>query len=480
MALDAPLNHRQVDVLRWINDGCPAGRWTDISFKAVAVALQSRRLVSISKRGGVWTATILPAGVHYLTHGQYPPGHWRIKRTPNPSDEPDAAGAKPVPISKVAPKLPRPPSSNPPDGLTPTRKLLKDIIDAGGILERDTREDDTSYRSLVGIINRRKMGPDGQEVIMLSGATYHQVIFRLSSVSDWKTEPPTEVVAAERVTRWHPLVAALRKEKRLSSIDKSLRERAFRLLHALAREAQSRGHSVRLPKRNFHGYVDDPSQLAGDLIIQVKDIQCSLNLWQPKDRVPHTATPDELARARRDTWYRAPAHDYVTADRLSITLDTDSRYSTKVTWSDTKTLSLELRLPDVMTTFERWAVIDAERKDAERRAAIEAQKRREREDELARQAYTQHALAGSLINELDAWELVGRLRRYLTEMAARIEHITNDDERATAIEWMEWCQRLATERDPFNGPIGTPRIKPPGYSEVAAFRKRLGFGSGFW
>jgi hypothetical protein len=34
---------------------------------------------------------------------------------------------------------------------------LKDIVDAGGILERDIRDDKTSYRSLVGIINRRKM-----------------------------------------------------------------------------------------------------------------------------------------------------------------------------------------------------------------------------------------------------------------------------------------------------------------------------------
>ena len=115
---------------------------------------------------------------------------------------------------------------------------MKNIIDAGGILERDIRDDKTSYRSLVGIINRRKMAPDGQEVIMLSGTTYHQIIFRLSSVSDWKTESPMEIAVAERVTRWHPVVATLRKEKWLSSIDKSLRERAFRLLHALAREAE--------------------------------------------------------------------------------------------------------------------------------------------------------------------------------------------------------------------------------------------------
>jgi hypothetical protein len=72
----------------------------------------------------------------------------------------------------------------PPGGLTPTRKLIEDIGTAGGILEIDTTDDKTSYRSLVGI-NRRGMAPDGQEVIMLRGKSYHHIVFRLSSVSDW-------------------------------------------------------------------------------------------------------------------------------------------------------------------------------------------------------------------------------------------------------------------------------------------------------
>lgn len=70
----------------------------------------------------------------------------------------------PIPIHS-----PPPPS---PDGLTPTRKLLKEIVDAGGILELDISDDKTSYRSLVGIINHRGMAPDGQQVILIEGAKY--------------------------------------------------------------------------------------------------------------------------------------------------------------------------------------------------------------------------------------------------------------------------------------------------------------------
>ena len=93
-----------------------------------------------------------------------------------------ADGRTSVPGWGERPTTERPAKKPPTDELTPTRKLLKDIIDAGGIVEIDTRDDKTSYRSLVGIINRRMMAPDGQEVIMLNGAHYHHLIFRLSSV----------------------------------------------------------------------------------------------------------------------------------------------------------------------------------------------------------------------------------------------------------------------------------------------------------
>jgi hypothetical protein len=59
----------------------PDGRWSDFAYKTVAIALQNRRLVEVSKRGGAWKATILPAGVNYLAEGDYPPGHWQVRPT---------------------------------------------------------------------------------------------------------------------------------------------------------------------------------------------------------------------------------------------------------------------------------------------------------------------------------------------------------------------------------------------------------------
>lgn len=469
MALDTPLNTRQLEVLRWINEGCPDGRWTGISYKATAAALQNRRLVTITKRGG-WKATIEPAGIYYLTHGDYPTDHFPNKRR---------SYSRAIRLAHSEQGNPQRSLTRPgPDEPTPTRKVLQDIIDAGGVLELNTRDDDTNYGSLVAIINRRQMAPDGQQVILMDGASYYHKLLRLSSVSEWKTLPPAEVVAADRIGRWHPVVAALRSENRLSSIESPQRQRALRLLHALAREAEARGYTVQAPpKREPPGYGhQDGNQLPGCVIVGVTPVKCAIGITQLKDKVPHEATMKELERAKRESWYRIPTHDYVPSKRLSITLNSDSRYSSEVSGADTKTIPLESRLPDVLTLFERWALIHTERVEAERLAEIEKQKRQEREDELARQAYVQHALGERLIADMKDWELAGRLRHYLADMAERIGHITDEEPRTAATEWLQWCEKYIGKCHPLTKPIRQPKVKQPDYNDLRDFRQRLGFG----
>lgn len=470
MAFDTPLNTRQLDVLRWISDGCPDGRWTDFTYKTTAKSLQNRRLVIVTKKGG-WSATIDPAGVYYLKHGDYPADHFPNKRRSYSRIVRLAhseAGTPQRPLTRPAPNEP-----------TPTRKLLQAVIDAGGVLEFSTRGDETNYGNLVAIINRRQMAPDGQQLILMDGTHYHHKVLRLSAVSEWKTQPPAEVVAAERIGRWQPVVSALRNEGRLSFIEPPQRQRAFRLLQTLAREAEARGYGVRMANRNRNGNNGDRDRLPGCLIMDVEPISCSVGISQLNDKVPHQPTSKELERAKRESWYRIPTHDYVPSDRLSITLNTSSRYSSEVMWADTKTIPLVSRLPDIMTLFERWALIHIERSEAERLAEIETQKLRERQDELARQAYVQYFLGEQLVADLEAWELTQRLRRYLTEMTRSTERITDEEGRAAAAKWIEWCERYAAERDPLTRPIRQPDLKPPGYGEIADFRKRLGFGSGW-
>jgi hypothetical protein len=68
------LNDAQMKVLRWVKKGCPEGQVHGYSYKATALALQNRKLVKVSKRGGVWQCEITPVGEYFLNHRSYPPG----------------------------------------------------------------------------------------------------------------------------------------------------------------------------------------------------------------------------------------------------------------------------------------------------------------------------------------------------------------------------------------------------------------------
>lgn len=97
---------RQLDVLQWIAEDCPPGRWPaeDYSYKTTSVALANRGLVRLRGRGRNWGAEITADGKYYLEHRRYPDGH---PRAPKPRPERITTGrrrstvAKPVKKAKV-------------------------------------------------------------------------------------------------------------------------------------------------------------------------------------------------------------------------------------------------------------------------------------------------------------------------------------------------------------------------------------------
>jgi hypothetical protein len=77
------LNGNQVAVLNWLSKEPPAGEATNPQ-RLTARALERRRLVKIKGRGPRWHATLTAAGLHYLEHGAYPPGHLGSEPVPTP------------------------------------------------------------------------------------------------------------------------------------------------------------------------------------------------------------------------------------------------------------------------------------------------------------------------------------------------------------------------------------------------------------
>lgn len=75
----APLSQPQLEVLQWVNQGCPEGEWEGQTHKIVAQALANRNLIAIRRVRGRWVATMLPDGDYYAAHGDYCPATKRRK-----------------------------------------------------------------------------------------------------------------------------------------------------------------------------------------------------------------------------------------------------------------------------------------------------------------------------------------------------------------------------------------------------------------
>ncbi|TCO15720.1 excisionase family DNA binding protein [Kribbella steppae] len=85
------LTDRQVEVLKWIGQGCPPRDWPDQTHKNTARALASRGLARVGRKNKVWTAGITEAGEFYLSHGH-----------PMPRPEPPETGTAALPAQPPA------------------------------------------------------------------------------------------------------------------------------------------------------------------------------------------------------------------------------------------------------------------------------------------------------------------------------------------------------------------------------------------
>lgn len=81
----AQLNQRQLDVLRWIGDGCADCDWPDQSHKLTARSPAGRGLADVRRKKKIWTATITDAGKYCLEHGKPPPGREPVELTAQPA-----------------------------------------------------------------------------------------------------------------------------------------------------------------------------------------------------------------------------------------------------------------------------------------------------------------------------------------------------------------------------------------------------------
>jgi hypothetical protein len=245
----APISGRQVEILQWIADGCPDGVMTGYSYKTTARALQGRRLVTAGVRAGAWRAEVTDVGRYYLEHGCYPPDLWaELSSRGRPVGSP--VRARFTPVRSPTPARPtRPAEAAGAAARVPTidelaADLVARVVAAGGVLEADDTLAGDAGKKLVAGARHAPGLPFGKQLRIRSRGLVSRIceVHLYEDFSVRVTEQPVPV--PQRVARLHPAAAAYLDDADRHEVSKDCLSRATRILHALASEAQSRGHEV--------------------------------------------------------------------------------------------------------------------------------------------------------------------------------------------------------------------------------------------
>lgn len=443
---------------------------TGTTYKTTAVALQGRRLVTVSKKGGRWKAEATEAGLYFVEHGSYPAGHWSATPTTSTSSGPPA----PMPVQPRS-QTARPARKRRVSGARPVDQLIADVTAAGGRLE--VASDGSYYENLVSSAIRHNKVPDGKLLQVTRGRRWEQRTIELVDKPAWMTAVLDPIPVPERLIKPHPAVVVLRAdtEHRLQ-FKRDVRQRALRLLDAAAKSASSRGWSVSCPA--WSRYERD--RLA-DLVITVTGHEHQLHVSEDHDKVPHEPTAKELRDFERWGYPRIPKYNKVSSGRLTISVSGGVAVR-QSGFSDTKTLDLVDRLPFILQELELRAAASEERRLAAERAAEERRRQWEQVRDEAITALREHTRAEVLADQARRWQHNRLIADYLAAMERRVSELEGDEQHA-AQEWLDWAKTHHRRSNPLTRRLAMPPDPKPEPSALQPFMRGLspyGPESGPW
>jgi hypothetical protein len=483
--ITAPLNSRQMQVLRWIGDGCPAAVMTGHTHKTTAVALQGRRLATVSKRRGVWSAVLTDTGRYYLEHGHFPRAAPASPRRPAANPRPAATTAGTRPHSPTTPRDSKPqndaqatarthaPESHPQLGsgtkstarIGAVDRLIRQLEEAGGRIQvqrpdwKNNRCLGVDYDQLIQAANRAGKVPPGQRTLSKPLRWPHMEIWYAPAIPGTQIDPHAVPVPA-KVSRYHPVVSAMRDLRDRHEVSTAHLPRALRILHALVTEAERRDHQVSLVEDRTEPWERHrwAASRDGHVVITVAGHPQPLRLL-------------EIGMPSRSAWNAT--HHYRQRDTYFTNTGTGrlrlemagygGREGRVFRWSDTARTPLEDKLPAVLSEVEVRGAEDAHR-EHERHAQEQA--RRDQREQAARHAAAkalEKQRADTLIDQLHRWETAHRLHGYLTALRQNIDQRQRDADAADldpriadAIRWLTWAEEYTLRLDPLSGLPGMP------------------------
>ena len=451
-----PLKPHQLEVLRWVEAGCPDAGMPGDGAKHTARALQGRRLVTVSRRDGRWFATLTERGRYYLDNGRYPATTGTT--TAPAGDLPGDSSTRPASGGRG-----RQPAVQP-FVIHEATALIERLQTGGGtvIVSDPDAETRASFRRAIHAAKQHRLVPDGYE-LRHTGRDTGDLVVRLYSAAqpydtDWnrlrlnqgdiRATPPADYGALEQDPT-NLKVAA-------ESIP-----RVLALLHAIddAGAARKCRVGVNLATKNPKPFV------------KVGGLRRSLDVFEEYDQVPHVLTADERRTKRLRPWAHVPEFDSVATGRLRLEVG-KFQSDQRLIWRDTASSPLEQRanriVADIIKAVEEQERISAafrQREEERRAAAIRAEQQaaeERRRRDIERTAKWEHAIAKArrlaveehrrvtFNSALEQWRTAADMRAFCDalEQAPAAGQAAGGGELAA---WLTWARARADTIDPTVG-----------------------------
>jgi hypothetical protein len=411
----APLSAHQLQVLRWIGEGCPDGVWSNFSYKTTTYALSARGLVVVHKGRKRWTATITQEGAFYLAKGHYP------------SDIRDAA-------EEVADQR----TLNPEGKLTGlAEQLVTELTSGDGIVVVRTPSNTQRalYRRAIHRLIVRGQIPDGF-VLRHTGRDVGDLTIRLirAEASECQPEPPPRITVPGDADAVSPEVKVLAEAARLAITSGAL-DRALRILQAIANECAVRGWNLEPQPANSCG-----------LRISTTERTFELNLTE--EMVDREVPDDDQMKAARYGWQRIPL-ELTKVGSGRLTLQLDEPYARK-SWSDRRRWTLDDKLGAAFGEMERRVVEAAEQRRRRQDDLLRRQQEWDAAVPAAQESYIVDLNRRRLLEQATQHAQAQVLRDYARALQSIADATDGSGDAAGIRRWAEWADDEADRVDPIN------------------------------
>ncbi len=421
MAQRKTLMQAQLDLLQWIEDGCPDGVYADKHHRISAAALKGRGLVEISGRRDSWEARLTPDGREYL------------KKLKEP-------GAPP----------PRQPN------VSVTEELIRQVEEAGGVLkvERERGSDGVDYSARVRAAIEHGKVPARKKFSCRWAQGVTEI--RLDDLAPGFDPDPIPVPVPEKVSRYHPVVKQFRAAKDRHEVSRAQMSRVLRILQGLVVAAEAQGWTVATvpaePERSEYDHRSGGWSGSGDGHLVITAGEYSQALRVSEEGLPSRTHWERELLYARPSWMgepsRKPLGEYEAKATGRLEIELVPAHSGRK-WADRKSWTLEEKLPEVLEQVEieeaaaRNRREEAERREAERRVQWEAAMER------AAQLHLQAHRAEHLDRRVGQWRRAEDIRAYCDALEAR-------HGAGASSEWVEWARSFAERIDPLTRPPEIP------------------------